>query len=117
MAVMTDPVTRRDWLLHRGADETWAWRLLKDVGDGNRPTGMDVRSWTATLELSLPDGTSVYTRGADRMTSDGFVWFDIPYTAFAADVWAARPTGTYKVTATTDTGDRILIGDGHWALA
>ena len=116
MGVLSEPVARRDWLLRRGVDQSWAWLLLGDPGDGTGRRPIDVSGWSGTLELRLADGTVAYTQTATRMTSDGLVWFDIPQTAFASPVWLGRPAGSYTVTAVMPDGRRIMVGDGHWTL-
>lgn len=116
MSVMSERIPRRDWLLYRGVDQSWAWLCLGDPHDGSRPQPIDVSSWSGRLELLLPDDTSVYVQAANRMTSDGLVWFDIPASAFRDQVWAGRPTGSYKVTATDADGRTILLGEGQWTL-
>lgn len=116
MGVLSEPVARRDWLLRRGVDQSWAWLLLGDPGDGTGRAPVDVSLWAGRLELMLPDGTVVWSQAASRMTSDGLIWFDIPADAFADPVWIGRPAGSYTVTADTPDGRRIMVGDGHWTL-
>lgn len=116
MATLSMQAPRRDVLLHRGVDESWAWRCLKDQQDGGGLQRMDVSGWTASLSMTLPDGTEVYRQAASRMTSSGLVWFDITASAFTGTEWSARPVGDYKVTASPPSGGTILIGYGHWAI-
>lgn len=116
MATLSMQAPRRDVLLHRGVDETWAWRCLKDQQDGSGLQRMDVSGWSATLTMTLPDGREAYRMTASRMTSSGLIWFDIPASAFTGSEWAARPVGDYKVTASPPGGGTILIGHGRWTL-
>jgi hypothetical protein len=114
MSVNSQSVGRQDWLLHRNADESRGARWLQDRLDGNGLVPVDLKSWTATLTLSLPDGREVYSL-ACTTTSDGLAIASIPASAFSTDIWKTRSAGSWRIDA-TDGSRHELLGHGAWSL-
>lgn len=115
MVTWARDVGRGDVLLHRGADERVGCRWVQDKRDGEGFQPVDLKDWTATFSMTLPDGTSVYGLSCTT-TSDGYAVAEIPASAFEADTWRARPVGDWRIDATGPGGRRELLGWGHWTL-
>ena len=117
MSVLTHDVGRRDILLHRGVDESWACQVKRDLQDGSGVQPLDVSGWQASMTLLDSGGATVYSQDASRLTSDGFVWFDVPSGAFASSEWLARRSGEWRIVAVTGEGSSVLCAWGYWTLA
>lgn len=112
--VLSRGVARGDWLLHRYGDETVGVHWVKDRGGGVL-RGVDARQWSAVMVMRLADGTQVYSQ-ACHATSDGYVYCDIPASAFAGSTWDRWTTGSWRVDATGPRGERRILGWGYWTL-
>lgn len=115
MTVHAQHVGRADLMLHRDCDEKVGARWQENRFDGRGYVGKDLRAWSATYSMRLPDGTKVYSTDCST-TSDGYAIAKIPANAFTQDVWHARPCGTWRIDADGPNGERILLGWGNWTL-
>lgn len=116
MRVASRCVGRADVLLHRGDTERVGARWERDRMDGSGPEPVDLTGWTAVLAMALPDGREVYTVGC-AVNENGLAWAEIPASAFAAAVWDARPTGSWRIDATSPDGSWTeRLGEGYWHI-
>ena len=119
MAVTGKKVGRLDIRLVRGDTQRVGGRWRKHNLTTGQITPVDLTGWAGTLELRSPDGSEIwYEQACQTMTADGYALADIPATAFAADVWATRRTGQWKVAVRNRlTGERTTVGWGYWTLS
>ena len=116
MTVWSRDVGRGDVVLHRGATERVGARWEQDKLDGRGYVPVDLTGWTATLTLTLPDGTDAYAVGC-ATTDSGLAWAEISAGALAGAEWDARPNGSWRIDATGPGGVVERLGEGHWHLS
>ena len=118
MAVIGRKIGRADIRLVRGDTEQVGIRWRKrDTATGDT-TPVDLREWTATLELRSPDGTETwYSTECSQMTIDGYAIATIPPGALTGTEWDARRTGQWKIVATSPAGVVRTLGWGYYTLS
>lgn len=114
--VISKNVGRGTILLHRGNDERIGVRWQQDRQDGQGYQGVDLTDWHAEYHMSLNDGRRVYEQDCET-SDDGYAIAHIPATAFTDTKWAARQQGTWGITATNTTQNRVeLLAWGYFRL-
>lgn len=118
MAVIGRKIGRADIRLVRGDTEQVGARWCKrDTATGDT-TPVDLREWTATLELRSPDGAEMWLSVAcSQMTIDGYAIAMIAPGALTGTAWDARRTGQWKIVATSPAGVVRTLGWGYYTVS
>ena len=111
--VLAERVGRGDLLLLRGATNRVGVLWEQDAGHGFKP--MDLTDWDCRFEMDGPDGSTWYTRPCDAAGPDGEACVYMPPQAFNADIWRARTSGSWRMTAAKDDVTEML-GCGYWTM-
>jgi hypothetical protein len=105
--VLSQGVGRQDVLLHRGMDERLGVRWQQRTGASGYED-VDLLGWSGEFVVTSSTGEEWYSQAlpSSCFTSDGYAIAEIPASAFAEAVWAARSLGEWRMTGVSADGRR-----------
>ena len=118
MSVTGRKIARMDIRLVRGDNERVGARWLKKNLSTGEITEVDLHNWTGVYVMYLPNGRQAYSREWVEVLDDGHCVCDIPPSAFTGAEWAARRTGSWKITVTSPDKTTVrTLAWGYWTLS
>lgn len=114
MGVLTERTARGDVLIRRGVTTTWAVRWQQSV-DGVTFAPVDLSTWTGRLLLRGLAG-ELWLDALVACDTSGLAVATVTPEHTAADVWAGRAGGQWRIDLTAPDGHIERVGDGYFHL-